>query len=497
MYILGVYASGGPFDRFAAFRMEHTPSNASHAMDRSQEIQQDTALPPKMELLAQHSVAQLGDAAASPASPAITPPHAAPRVFYSSAQWTADGTTVLATSSDHTISSFVLPADLLQHDNPGRLIQPQATTKLPEPTQTLAPAPFFSLAEAASQTFLVGSRDHPLHLYHAFPQGPGSGSNSSSASTSASASGSDGLIAQYKLVRHETEQYITPASLVWPSPGTHFICGSANRIDYFDVSRHGSDGPVLTVPTIPSKRHISKGHGVGMKGTVSALAVTPSTSQSGSLVAAGTRTRWMGLYDLHRSDGAVANWQISQTDLPGPTGTASGQGIVQVIWSPCGRYLVINERRSNGLLLYDIRGSGKLLAVLTGRPANTQQKLTCDVFQGHDAYCDGGFEVWAGAQDGSVIVWENVGFQAAEMDPSWTWKPHSSPVCSTILHPSGSVAATCSGGWEHVVIDNNETGAEAQASLADVRQAQTYRVLEESSLKLWSLQYANADSELD
>ncbi|KAG5980981.1 hypothetical protein E4U55_003435 [Claviceps digitariae] len=464
--------------------MKHASPTSKRIADRAtepfREDQQDVACSPKMELLAQHSVAQLSDAT----HPATIPPS---HVFYSSAQWTPDGTTILATSSDHAISSFVLPADLLHQDNPGRPLQPQAITKLPEPTQTLAPAPFFSLAEAASQTFLVGSRDHPLHLYHAFPHesspGPGFGSGFGS--------GSGGPVAQYKLIRHETEQYITPASLVWPLPGTHFICGSANRIDYFDVSRHGSDGPVLTVPTIPSKRHISKGHGVGMKGTVSALAVSPSGSQAGSLVAAGTRTRWMGLYDLHRSDGAVANWQILQTNLPGPSGIASGQGIVQVIWSPCGRYLVINERRSNGLLVYDIRGSGKLLSVLAGRPANTQQKLTCDVFQSHEAYCDGGFEVWAGAQDGSVIVWENVGLHAAEIEPSWAWKPHSSPVCSTILHPSGSVAATCSGGWEHRVMNHDDD--EAEARLGDVYQAQTFRVMEESSLKLWSLHDTNAD----
>ncbi|KAG6029390.1 hypothetical protein E4U41_000351 [Claviceps citrina] len=449
-----------------------------------------------MKLLAQHSLTRPRHAAAAHA---VTPPS---RAFYSSAQWTADGTTILTSSSDHGISSFVLPADLLQHDdddddgdNPGRPLQPQAITKLPEPTQTLAPAPFFSLAEAASQTFLVGCRDHPLHLYHAFPQTP------------VPVPVPGGPIAQYKLIRHETEQYITPASMVWPSPGTHFICGSANRIDYFDVSRYGSHGPVLTVPTIPSKRHISKGHGVGIKGTVSALAVSPTSSGSdthhtgtGSLVAAGTRTRWMGLYDLHRSAGAaVANWQIAQTDLPGAPGTASGQGIVQVIWSPCGRYLVINERRSNGLLVYDIRGTGRLLGVLTGRPATTQQKLSCDVFQGgwdphHDQR---GFEVWAGAQDGSVMVWENVGFNAAETDPSWTWKPHSSPVCSTILHRSGSVIATCSGGWEHLAVDGDEAGAGAGAGHRAVHQAQTCSVMDESSLKLWSLQNTNAEPDHD
>lgn len=412
-----------------------------------------TAQPPGTQLLAEHSATIKDHSLNSPSN----------RVFYSSAQWTADGTTILTGSSDNSVSSFVLPADLLHAENEALQLQPQATVKLPEPTQVIAPSPFFTLSEPASQTFLVGCRDHPLHLYHAFAE-------QSNAVP----------IGQYKLIRHETEQFITPSALVWQYPGTHFICGSANRLDYFDLSRHGSDGPVLTVPTIPSKRHISKGHGVGMKGTVSALAVSPPDANQANLVAAGTWTRWMGLYDLHRSDGAVANWKISETDLPGSPGVYLGQGIMQVLWSPCGRYLVINERRSNGLLVYDIRGSGKLLSVLAGRKAETQQRLNCDVFQGN-TYGDGGFEVWAGSQDGSVVVWDQVGLTAAETPPSWSWKVHESPVCATILHRSGSVFATCSGGWEH---SNGDEDSDTLLGYAGY--GRTYRVLDESSLKIWS-----------
>lgn len=418
------------------------------------EQEDDTkARPPKLQLLAQHSA----NDAAIESKPGST------RRFYSSAQWTADGTTIITGASDSSVSSFVLPPDLLSFDDGPHQLQPQATVKLPEPTQVISPAPFFTLSEPASQTFLVGCRDHPLHLYHAFP------GNTQSVP-----------LAHYKLIRNETEQYITPSSLVWQYPGTHFICGSSNRLDYFDVSRHGSDGPLLTVPTIPSKRHISKGHGVGMKGNVSALAISPPDANGASVVAAGTWTRWMGLYDLHRSDGAVANWKISDSDLPGSADMYGGQGIIQVIWSPCGRYLVINERRSNGLLVYDIRGSGKLLSVLTGRKAHSQQKLNCDVFQGNTSG-DGGFEVWAGSQDGSITFWDQVGLTAAETQPSWNFHPHDSPVSATILHSSGSVFATCSGGWEHSTVDEESNKLEINAG-----QKQDYEVLDESSLKIWS-----------
>ncbi|POR35575.1 Guanine nucleotide-binding protein negative regulator 1 [Tolypocladium paradoxum] len=388
----------------------------------------------------------------------------APRPFYSSAQWTADGTTIIVGASDNSVSSFVLPADLLQSADEDRRLEPQATTRLPEPTQAIAAAPFFSLAEASSQTYLVGCRDHPLHLYHVFAQDE-----------------HPNPVGAYRLVRKETEEYITPASLIWQYPGTHFLCGSANRLDYFDVSRHGSDGPVLTVPTIPSRRHISKGSGVGMKGTVAALGASPYDANGGSIVAAGTRTRWMGLYDLQRTDKVVANWSISHARDAEFDADLVGQGIVQVVWSPCGRYLVVNERHASSLLVYDIRGPGQLLSALSGRKSTTQQRLACDVFQG-DMSGNTGFEVWAGTEDGSVLVWEDVGMHYGAAQPSWDWKAHDSPVGSVVLHSCGSVAATCSGGWEHapdgVIDDDVGTGRGAYGGS---------RTLDESSLKVWSI----------
>lgn len=387
------------------------------------------------------------------------------RPFYGSAQWTSDGTALIVTSSDGQILSFVLPADLLQTAaGNARRLEPQARVKLPEPSSVVVPSPFFSLAEPTSQTYLAACRDHPLQLYQAFP-----------------CDEKPVPVASYKLIRAETEEYITPASLIWQLPGSHFLCGSANRLDYFDLTRHGSDGPVLTLPTIPSRRHKSKGGGVGMKGVVSALEASPPAADGSSLVAAGTRTRWMGLYDLGRTDKAVANWSIANAAQAAFGLDLGGQGIAQVIWSPCGRYLIINERHSSGILVYDIRGTGKLLSILGGRTSATQQKLYCDLFQ---AGPQGGvdFELWAGSDDGSVLVWEQVGTRHGPARPSWHWKAHDAPVGSTALHACGSVLATCSGGWEHSTDDDYRHDDGTQPCPRD-----RYRTFSESSLKVWSL----------
>lgn len=364
-------------------------------------------------------------------------------------------------SSDQTVQTFVLPDDLLESEEGRELNPPQGLVKLPEPTQVVTPAPYFSLQDASAQTFLTGCRDHPIQLYHAFPH-----------------DGKSVPLCTYKLIRKETEEYITPSSMIWQSPGTHFVCGSVNRLDLFDASGHCHDGPTLTVPTIPSRRHIMKGGGVGMKGTVSAL------SQCGedSLTAAGTWTRWVSLYDLWRTDKTVANWSIAQAADEQKLG---GQGIAQTIWSPCGRYLVVNERHASGLMVYDIRGTGQLLSVLKGRNANTQQRLHCDVYQGQDS----GFEVWAGSDDGAVQVWENVGLHG-ELDaqPYWSWKGHESPVGSVGLHNSGSVIATLSGGWEHSKVYENEAEM-------DSRNGNAVSTRKESSLKLWTMNPSPEDTE--
>jgi hypothetical protein len=283
----------------------------------------------------------------------------------------------------------------------------------------------------------------------------------------------------YKLIRKETEQYITPSSLIWKYPGTHFVCGSANRIDLFDVSRPGNDGPLLTLPTIPSRRHLSKGGGVGMKGTVSALSASSADADGSSIIAAGTWTRWLGLYDFWRTDKVIANWSIAGAHKDVSSTDArhtAGRGIAQTLWSPCGRYLVINERNAEGLLVYDIRVTGQLLSILTGRKANTQQRLHCDVFTGED----GGFEVWAGSQGGTVHAWTGVGLHSEYgAAPSWDWQGHESPVGSTVMHQSGSVVATCAGGWEHSAV--YESDGEPTRNMAQST------ILEESSLKVWSI----------
>ncbi|KAK1962000.1 WD repeat domain-containing protein [Colletotrichum sublineola] len=401
-------------------------------------------------------------------------PKAPPTSFLRHVQWTADGTALVASTSDNRLSTYVLPADLLEPNLRPQTLTPQGQLHLPEPFYSAAISPYFSLSEPHTQLALLACKDHPIQLHHVFSDEP-----------------SSPPLCSYKLIRRETEEYICPESLLWSFPGTHFLTGSMNRLDHFDLSRTASDGPVLTIPTIPSKRHLLKGGGVGMKGMVSALSSQYPDESGASIVAAGTWSRWMGLYDVTRTNKPVANWSIHGVTKAHFGQDIGGNGIVQTIWSPCGRYLAINERQASGILVYDVRGTGQPLNLLVGRNTSTQQRLTCDVFPG-TGDLSGGFELWAGTESGNVLVYENVGARDGVLDKAWDWAAHSSPVGSAALHHTGSVVATCSGAWTGHADHELDHELGRADSNGQPRLAST-RITPDSSLKVWTLATDMAD----
>lgn len=155
-----------------------------------------------------------------------------------------------------------------------------------------------------------------------------------------------------------------------------------------------------------------------MRGIVSALSLQPSPENADTgMLAAGTWTRWVGLYDMAGLGGTVATWSIAEAaDTDAGIG---GSGVTQTDWSACGRYLYVVERKSRGVLVYDVRVTGKLVGWLEGRDGETNQRLTVDTFE-----TDRGMEIWAGGTHGVVKVWEGVGMGEGALKSAWEWKAH-------------------------------------------------------------------------
>ncbi len=232
------------------------------------------------------------------------------------------------------------------------------------------------------------------------------------------------LLASYPLVSPTTEAYITPHSTLFTRDGTHFLTGSDSLISSFDVSRPG-EGPAVRLPTIPSKRKKIVGGGVGMKGIVSALALSAT-----DVLAAGTFTRCVGLYDAAGQGDCVAVFSVADNADTVTTDNEigkqiGGSGITQLHWSPCSRYLFVSERKSDGVQVYDIRVAGRKLGSLTGRKALTNQRLAVDVVATVE-----GHEVWACGTDGVVRIWTKPWETEGARGPCWGWEAHDGELFS-------------------------------------------------------------------
>ncbi|KAE8356352.1 WD repeat-containing protein 79 [Aspergillus coremiiformis] len=332
-------------------------------------------------------------------------------------EWTPDGTTLLTDSADHHIRTYILPPDLLEERPSPHQLSPYSVLPAAEPTYATAVYPFYSLQDPSTTLFLSSVRDHPIRLASAL---------------------SPTSLATYSLINPTTEAFITPHSMIYPYAlgGTHFLTGSDSLICLFDISRPGSDGPVSWMPTIPSKRKQTVGGGVGMKGIISAMAINPTGD---GILAAGTFSRQIGLYDSNGTGQSLGTFSIAKTDASHRIG---GRGVTQLLWSPCGRYLYIAERKSDGVMIYDIRVTGQLLGWLEGRKAITNQRMKIDVVSTDHGVSH---EIWAGGTDGFMRVWRDPTQTAGAQEPAWEWKVHNDSVSSTVLHPMGSVVATCSG----------------------------------------------------
>lgn len=228
-----------------------------------------------------------------------------------------------------------------------------------------------------------------------------------------------------------------------------------------------------------------------MRGIVSALSQQPSPENAESgMLAAGTWTRWIGLYDLGGMGGTVATWCVAEA-ADGEAGIG-GTGVTETGWSACGRYLFVVERRSGGVLVYDVRVTGKLVAWLKGREADTNQRLGVGLYEGEK-----GTEVWAGGMDGVVRVWEGVGMSEGVVERSWDWKAHDDPISSTAVHSSGTVVATCSGqrsfSAEASSIESEESEDDSSDEDSDYEESRSgcsstpMSRAPDNSIKVWSL----------
>ncbi|KAK5048990.1 hypothetical protein LTR84_005412 [Exophiala bonariae] len=316
--------------------------------------------------------------------------------YFNNVQWSADGTSLIATTAKNAIETFIVPPNLLE-DREGPLALTSYCTIVSDgPVSAVVGYSFFDLANPATALVLSTRKDLPIRLNSAL---------------------TGQLTASYPLVNSMTEAYICPNSLIFNHEGDRFIAGSDSLISTFDLSRPGQE-PISSFPTGPRRKNDSHfSPAVNMRGIVSALAI----DNASKILAAGTFSRYVGLYDSMGEGDCVGVFCLKGTTADPHIG---GAGITQVTWSACGRYLYITERRSDGVVIYDIRKTGQLLSWLEGRKANTNQRMSVDIVSssGTDETAD--HEVWAGGSDGYVRMWKNPHQQEGAVSPTFEYQAH-------------------------------------------------------------------------
>lgn len=306
--------------------------------------------------------------------------------YLRSAQWSPDGTCLIVNSSSNKIETLIVPPELLdQRESPLRL-KPYSAIESRDAADAIACFPGYDLQDTSTTLILSAVNEHPIRLNSAL---------------------TGNLVASYPLVNPNTEAYIKPQSMIFTNDGINFITGSQGLISTFDIARPGSK-PLASIKTGPKKSSGSWSNPIlSLRGLISALAV----DDQHNILAAGTLSRQIGLYDSAGQGDCIGVFSIAGTDADK---LISGNGVTQLAWSACGRYLFIAERKSDGALVYDIRQSGQLLSWICGRNALTNQRTSVEF----NSYCkDGVHDIWAGGQDGRLRRWTDAHLQSGPVEP--------------------------------------------------------------------------------
>ncbi|KAK4544351.1 hypothetical protein LTR36_004242 [Oleoguttula mirabilis] len=337
--------------------------------------------------------------------------------LFREAQFSSDGTMIVTHNEDQCLRTFLLPTGLLDESEQAHALSAHSTAPSPSNLHSYATYPYFDLRDPATTLVLSASADQPITL-----------SNALDYST---------IHAKYQHVSPTTEEYIRSNSLAFSRDGRHFVAGSRNQISIFDCSRDTS-GPSSFHRT-GANRKARQQYGkpsIGCQGIVSALSISGD-----GVLAAGTTEREVGLYANEGRGECITAFALAERGAVACGKTqVHGTGITSLKWSPCGKYLCIAERQCDSIQVYDVRNTMQWVSQLTGRQADTTQKLGVDIVTISD-----GYEVWAGGTDGCVRMWSNPGSQGGEHTPDGEMKLHNDPVSSAIWHPSGAVLATSSG----------------------------------------------------
>ncbi|EWC45438.1 hypothetical protein DRE_00837 [Drechslerella stenobrocha 248] len=407
---------------------------------------------------------------------------------FRSVEWIADGTTLLAVSEDNCVRTFIAPPDLLTSPTVHPLL-PYSISPLPSTPYCISPYPFASLSNPSAAVFLTSLHSHPIQLRSLlYPH----------------------ITGTYPLIHTETEKYLIPYSLAWTPYGTHFLAGTDSQIHLFDVSR-ANQGPIETYTTGKKRKKSSSANRQpdesNVRGIVSSLAIHPETHA----LAAGTYSRRVLLYSSPWQDAELlASINLNNTAAALPSlrkaglsnsnsashtdvrDAAKGGGVTSLSFTTSGMHLLIAERKSGVLHIYDLRDMTQPYALLTGREALNNQKIGASI----GLFADSPDMVVSGGNDGIVRAWEPFASAACDTQRESEggifanlkeWRAAEDPVTAAAVHPSGSVVATSSGQRKRSSLSSAGSDRESDESNDDSDGDGVSSGVWDNAIRIWAL----------
>ncbi|QIW99366.1 hypothetical protein AMS68_004884 [Peltaster fructicola] len=324
------------------------------------------------------------------------------------AQFTTDGTSLIAQSNDHKLHTFVLPYDLLDEEQLPHQLKPHATIASPSCMLSFAIYPGFELSDTNTTWVLTGENDVPVRLRNALDYDYASHS--------------------YPWYHPQTEETHAANSLLFVDAGAHFAVGTRGRLAIFDVERAG-ERCVTMHEFRKSTDQLDRGLVMGLAVSADGILAAGSSNRNISLWAKS------GLGEVHGKP--ELSFQLTPPD--GVADTCPGTGVTSMAWSACQRYLYVAERQSDCIQVFDVRTGGRRLSWMSQRNAGSSQKFDFSIRPG-------GTEVWAGGMDGKMRVWTNPGAVSGEHLPQAVMAFSDKPIGGTCWHAHGDVLTTTQGG---------------------------------------------------
>jgi WD40 repeat protein len=188
--------------------------------------------------------------------------------------------------------------------------------------------PYMNSSDQSSCCFITAIKDNPVQLWDIV---------------------SGRLRASYLAPDH-VEVIRAPNSIAFSLDGNKIFCGYTNRVNVFQTGIPGSTSDKIATTSSRKAKD-------GLKGIVSSISFNPDGS---GIFAVGTFSGQVGLYDER---------DYSLLDLK-----YLKEGISQIEFSKNGKMIITASRKSNEILVWDLRNTGQILFSLK-RDGYTNQRL--------------------------------------------------------------------------------------------------------------------------